>query len=59
MGMARSTDVGCPCSEVGQLTAVSECDLCAVAPKAFGDIVALVRPRRGVGWTLDPLETML
>ncbi|CAE7763776.1 AKT5 [Symbiodinium sp. CCMP2592] len=29
---------------VGQLTAVSECDLCAVAPKAFGDIVALVRP---------------
>ncbi|CAJ1395797.1 unnamed protein product [Effrenium voratum] len=34
---------------VGQLTAVSECDLCAVAPKAFGDIVALIRRRRVLG----------
>ncbi|CAK9027753.1 unnamed protein product [Durusdinium trenchii] len=29
---------------VGQLTAISECDLVAVAPKAFGEIVALIRP---------------
>ncbi|CAE7304793.1 KCNH5 [Symbiodinium natans] len=34
---------------VGQLTAVSECDLCAVAPKEFGEIVALVRPAEGTG----------
>ena len=36
-------------AEVGQLTAVSECDLCAVAPKEFGEIVALVRPAEGTG----------
>ena len=35
-------------AEVGQLTAVSECDLCAVAPKAFGEIVALIRPGGGM-----------
>lgn len=29
---------------VGQLTAVSECDLCAVEPQSFGQIVALIRP---------------
>ena len=30
-------------SQVGQLTAVSECDLCAVEPQSFGQIVALIR----------------
>lgn len=29
---------------VGQLTAVSECDLCCVEPVKFGHIVALIRP---------------
>ena len=29
--------------QVGQLTAVSECDLCCVEPVKFGHIVALIR----------------
>ena len=32
-----------PCIQVGQLTAVSECDLCCVEPVKFGHIVALIR----------------
>lgn len=34
-------------AKVGQLTAISECDLVAVAPKAFGEIVALIRCGHG------------
>ena len=32
-----------PWFQVGQLTAVSECDLCCVEPVKFGHIVALIR----------------